>query len=236
MWESDHKEGRVWKTDVVELWCCRRLLRIPWTARRSNQSILKEISPEYSLEGLMPKLKRQYFGHLMRRTDSLGKTLMLGKTEGRRRRGWQRMNDKGWMALLTQQTWVWVNFGSWWWTEKPGVLQSMGMQRVGHDWVTEQQQQPTLKTSQDLETDFYSNDFPREASSQSSLKDLLASCLRVAKEWITDHENSWIISQESLGIRVGWFYHDHCCKTSKVTGLDMRTINLRCWLEQQKNL
>ena len=78
---------------AFELWCWRRLLRVPWTARRSNQSILKEISPEYSLEGLMLKLKLQYFGHLMRRTDSSEKTLMLGKIEGRRRRGWQRMRQ-----------------------------------------------------------------------------------------------------------------------------------------------
>ena len=79
------------RTDAFELWCWRRFLRVPWKARRSNQSILKEISPECSLEGLMLKLKFQYFGHLMQRTDSLQKTLMLGKIEGRRRRGWQRM-------------------------------------------------------------------------------------------------------------------------------------------------
>ena len=78
------------RIDAFELWCWRRLLRVPWTARRSNQSILKEISPEYSLEGLMLKLKLQYFGHLMQRTDSLEKTLMLGKIKGRRRRGQQR--------------------------------------------------------------------------------------------------------------------------------------------------
>ena len=78
------------RIDAFELWCWRRLLRVPWTARRSNQSILREISPEYSLEGLMLKLKLQYFGHLMQRTDSLEKTLMLGKIEGRRRRGGQR--------------------------------------------------------------------------------------------------------------------------------------------------
>ena len=83
------KEPECWRIDSFELWCWRRLFRVPWTARRSNQSILKQISPEYSLEGLM--LKLQYFGHLMRRTDSLEKTLMLGKIEGRRRRGWQRM-------------------------------------------------------------------------------------------------------------------------------------------------
>ena len=85
------KKAERWRTDALELWCWRRLLRVPWIARRSNQSILKEISPEYSLEGLMLKLKFQSFGHLMRRTDSLEKTLMLGKIEGRRRRGWQRM-------------------------------------------------------------------------------------------------------------------------------------------------
>ena len=85
------KKAESQRTDDFELWCWRRLLRVPWTARRSNQSILKEISPEYSLEGLMLKLKLQYFGHLMRRTDSLEKTLKLGKIEDWRRRGWQRM-------------------------------------------------------------------------------------------------------------------------------------------------
>ena len=85
------KKAECWRIDAFEVWCWRRLLRIPWTARRSNQSILKEISPVYSLEGLMLKLKLQYFGHLLQRTDSLEKTLMLGKIEGRRRRGRQRM-------------------------------------------------------------------------------------------------------------------------------------------------
>ena len=87
-----------WRIDAFELWCWRQLLRVPWTARRSNQSILKEISPEYSLEGLMLKLKLQHFGHLIRRTDSLEKTLMLGKIEGRRRRVWQRMR---WLDGIT---------------------------------------------------------------------------------------------------------------------------------------
>ena len=90
MWELDYK-AQHWRIDVFELWCWRRLLRVPWTARRSNQSILNAISPECSLEGLMLKLKLQYFGHLMRRADLFEKTLMLGKIEGRRRRGWQRM-------------------------------------------------------------------------------------------------------------------------------------------------
>ena len=91
MCELYHKEGLVPKNDAFKLWCWRRLLRVPWTARRSNQSIFKEISPEYSLEGWLLKLKLQYFGHLMQRTDSLEKTLMLGKIEGRRRRGLQRI-------------------------------------------------------------------------------------------------------------------------------------------------
>ena len=86
------------RIDAYELWCWRRLLRVPWTARRSNQSILKEISPECSLEGLMLKLKLQYFGHLMQRADSSEKTLMLGKIEGRRRRGWERMR---WLDGIT---------------------------------------------------------------------------------------------------------------------------------------
>ena len=86
------------RIDAFELWCWRRLLRVPWTARRSNQSILKEISPEYSLEGLMLKLKVQYFGHLMRRADSFEKTLILGKIEGRRRRGRRRMR---WLDGIT---------------------------------------------------------------------------------------------------------------------------------------
>ena len=91
MWELDYKESWALKNDAFELWCWRRLLRLPWTARRSNQSILKEISSECSSEGLMLKLKLQYFGHLMRRADSFEKTLMLGKIEGMRRRGRQRM-------------------------------------------------------------------------------------------------------------------------------------------------
>ena len=92
------KKAECQKIDAFELWCWRRLLRVPWTARRSNQFILKEISPECSWEGLMLKLKLQYFGHLMQRADSLEKTLMLGKIEGRRRRGWQRMR---WLDGIT---------------------------------------------------------------------------------------------------------------------------------------
>ena len=110
----------------------RRLLRVPWTTRRSNQSTLKEIGPGCSLEGLMLKPKLQYFGHLMQRVDPLEKTLMLGGIGGRRRRGWD-----GWMASLTQWTWVWVNSRSLWWTGRPGMLWFTGSQRVGQDLPTE---------------------------------------------------------------------------------------------------
>ena len=132
-WTIKKAEHR--RIDDFELWCWRRLLRIPWTTRRSNQSIQKEISPEYSLEGLILKLKPQYFGHLMQTTDSLEKTLMLGKIEGRRRRGWQRMR---WLDGSTDLMDMSLSkLRSWWWTGKPGVLQSMGSQGVGHDRETE---------------------------------------------------------------------------------------------------
>ena len=125
-----------WRMDAFELWCWRRLFRVPWTARRSNQSILKEISREYSLERLMLlKLKLQYFGHLMWRADSLEKTLMLEKIEGRRRRGRQRMR---WLDGITDSMDMSLSkLWSWWWTGKPGVLQSMGSQRIRHNWATE---------------------------------------------------------------------------------------------------
>ena len=140
-WKIKNAEhGRI---DAFELLCWRRLLRVPWTARRSNQSILKEINPEYSLEGLMLKLKLQYFGHLMQRANSLEKTLMLRKIKGRRRRRRQRTRYLD--ASLTQWTRVWARSGRWWRTGKPGVLYSMGSQRVRHDWATEQQQQLTFK-------------------------------------------------------------------------------------------
>ena len=132
-WTVKKAEHR--RIDAFELWCWIRLLRVPWTARRSNQSILKEISSGISLEGMMLKLKLQYFGHLMWRIDSLEKTLMLGGTGGRRKgddRGWD-----GWMASWTWWTWVWVNSRGWWWTGRPGMLWFMGSQRVGHNWATE---------------------------------------------------------------------------------------------------
>ena len=120
------KKAECRRIDAFELWCWRRLLRVPWTTRRSNQSILREISPEYLLEGLMLKLKPQYFGHLMR-TDSLEKPwcwerLKVGEGDDR---GWD-----DWMASLTRWTRVWVDSGSWSWTGKTGVLQSMCLQSL----------------------------------------------------------------------------------------------------------
>ena len=129
------KKSGYQRIDAFELWCWWRLLRVPWTARRSNQSILKEISPEYSLEALMLRLNLQNFGYLMERADLLEKTLMLGKIEGKRRRGWQRMR---WLDNITDSLDMsfWANSGRQWRTEKPGVLQSMWLQRAGHDSTT----------------------------------------------------------------------------------------------------
>jgi len=110
------KKAECRRIGAFELWCWRRLLRVTWTARRSNQSVLKDINTEYSLEGLMLKRKLQYSGHLLWRTNSLEKTLIRGKIEGDHRQ-WD-----GWMASLTQWTWIWASFGSWWWTGKSGVL------------------------------------------------------------------------------------------------------------------
>ena len=128
------KKAECRRIDAFELWCWRRLLRVPWTARISNQSILKEISPGCSLEGMMLKLKLQYFGYLMRRVD--WKRLWCWKGLGAGGEGDNQGWD-GWMASLTWWMWVWVNSGSWWWTARPGVLLFMGLQTVGHDWATE---------------------------------------------------------------------------------------------------
>ena len=132
-WTMKKAEHR--RIDVFELWCWRRLLRIPWTARRSNQSILKEISPGCSLEGLILKLKLQYLDTSCEELTPWKRPWCwegLGAGGEGDNRGWD-----GWMASLTWWMWIWVNYGSWWWTGRPGVLWFIGSQRVGHDWATE---------------------------------------------------------------------------------------------------
>ena len=137
------KKAEHWRIDAFELWCWRRLLRVLWTARRSNQSILKEISPQYSLEGLMLKLKLRYFGHLMRRTDSFEKTRMLGKIEGRRKRGWQRMRwlddiiDS--MYMILGKLWEIAEDRRAWHAEVHGVTKSWT--RLS-DWTTTKNNSP----------------------------------------------------------------------------------------------
>ena len=184
MWELDYKENRLpqnWCFWTVQCW--RRLLRVPWTARRSSQSILKEISPEYSLEGLMLKLKLQYFGHLMWRTDLLEKTLMLGKIEGRRKRRQQRMK---WMASLTRWAWVCVGFKSWWWTGKPGVLYSPW----GHK-ESDTTEQLTALNPLESHWKFFSK--------YLSISWLQSLCFDYAELWVS-------LNWDSSSIKVGWHF------------------------------
>ena len=142
------KKAELQKIDAFELWCWRGLLRVPWTAKRSNQSILKKISPGCSLEDLMLRLELQHFGHLMQRVGKDFGWKEVGKEVGHWKRPWcweglgarGEGDDRGWdswMASLTQWTWVWVNSRSWWWIGRPGVLRFMGSQRIEHDWATE---------------------------------------------------------------------------------------------------
>ena len=134
-WELAIKKAEHRRIDAFELWFWRRLLRVLWTARRSNQSILQEISPEYSLEGLRLKLKLQYLATWCEELTHLERSWCWErlKVGGERDdRGWD-----GWLASPTQWRWIWVGSGSWWWTGRPGVLRFMGSQRVGHNWATE---------------------------------------------------------------------------------------------------
>ena len=158
-WTIKKAEHR--RIDAFELWCWRRLLRVPWTARRSNQSIIKEVSPGCSLEGLMLKLKLQYFGYLMQRADSFEKTLILGKIEGRRRRGRQRMR---WLDGITNS--MNMSLSSWWWTGRPGMLRWSQSRTRLSDWTDLNWNYLTIV---DLEVSLhmkqYSNSVPRfEAS------------------------------------------------------------------------
>ena len=159
MWDLDHKEGWVPKNWCFHIVVLEKTLENPldW---KENQSILKEINSEYSLEALMLKLKLQWFDHLMWRADSLEKTLLLGKIEDSRRRGWQGMR---WLDGITDSfDMSWASSGRWWRTGKPGVLQSMGSQRVRQDWVTEQQQQ---QQSMELNEETYETiDYDRVAT------------------------------------------------------------------------
>ena len=139
MWELDHKEGWTPKNWYFRTVVLEKTLESPLDSKETNQTIWKETNLEYSLEGLMLKLKLQYFGHLMRRNNRLEKTLMLGKTEGRKRRERQRMKMVGWHHGLNG--YVGANARRWWRIGKPGILQSMRKQRAGHDWATKQRQQ-----------------------------------------------------------------------------------------------
>ena len=136
MWELDYKESWEPKNWCFQTVVLEKTLEIPWTARRSNQSILKEISPECSLEGLMLKLKLQYFWPPDMKNWLIGKDPDAGKDWRQEEKGMTEDEMVGWHHWLDGHE-VWVNSGSWWWTGKPGVLQSMGSQRVGHNWVTE---------------------------------------------------------------------------------------------------
>ena len=148
------------RIDTFELWCWRRLLRVSWIARRSNQSILEEISPEYSLEGLMLKLKFQYFGLTYWERPWCWARFKAGEGDDR---GWD-----GWMASPTRWTWVWASFRSCWWTGKLGVLQSLGSQRIGHDWVTELNWTvyQNISTAAPSDSCFHWTGFPRKRQNE----------------------------------------------------------------------
>ena len=150
MWEVNHKEGRVLKNWYFQMWCQRKLLRVLWTTRRSNQSILKEINTEYLLEGQMLKLKLQASAPSSEAEAEALATWFKKPTNWKRAWCWERLREggeggnrgwNGWMASQTQWTWVWANSGRWWRIGKPDLQQSVGSQRVGHDWLLEQQQQ-----------------------------------------------------------------------------------------------
>ena len=191
---------------ACELWCWRRLLRVPWTASTSNQSILKEINPKCSLEGLMLKLKLQFFGHLMKRADSFEKTWY-----------WEKLNirgegkDGGWdggMRLSTKWTWVWVNSGSWWWAGRPGILHSMGSKKV-KTWLN---YWPELKWS----------GLVRVIRSSVTVSEVERCCLQggrvllvVVSKWL---KNKLIRGTRTVSIIVKWEFDSGACRANSPIG------------------
>ena len=184
------KKAEYWRIDAFELWYWKRPLRVSWTTRRSNQSILKEISPECSLEGLMLKLKLQYFGHLMWRTKSLEKTLMLGKIEGERRRGWQRMRwldgitDAMDMSLSRLRELV-MDREDW-------FVQSMGLQRVGHNWELNW-------------TGLVKRGYLHQHWGHVAWSPIQSLCpLLIPVSCCSPHPKGMALGQEGLGLGIGW--------------------------------
>ena len=205
MWESDShlmygceswtiRKAERWRIDTFELWCWRRLLRVSWIARRSNQSILKEISPEYSLEGLMLKLKLQYFGLTYWERPWCWARLKAWEGDNR---GWD-----GWMTSPTWWTWVWASLRSCWWTGKFGVLQPLGSQRVGHDWVTEPNWTvyQNISTAAPSDSCFHWTGFPRKR--QNEEQETRQAAERESKT-VTEIQAAWVAGG-SCRARVRW--------------------------------